>query len=101
MRKNYATIIRQLAAAKCSGELADKLYCKEVITDGVYEEGTAGDIETTRIRALIKAVHAKVEINKEIYYTFLEIVKDITGLEDILQLLQGKCFPLKCRFTYK
>ena len=86
--RNYDTIIEQLAATRSSGDLADKLYSRKLISGGVYVEATnTGIAEVARIRSLIGAVHAKVKINEQNYYIFLDILKEISGLEDVVQLL--------------
>ena len=93
MIRNYDLIINQLASVRCSGELADKLRSKKLISDQVYEEGInfgPGIVESTRIRAMINAVLAKVSLNKEHYCTFISILAELEGLEDMIHLLQGK-----------
>ena len=47
-------------------------------------------MESARIRSLMTAVHAKVEMNAASYHKFMVILREITGLEDIVQLLKGK-----------
>ena len=92
MLKNLDTIISQLAAAKCSAPLADKLRSRKLISKAVYEEGVnsgPGVVESGRIRCMINAVLAKVEINTEHFSTFIEILKEIGGQEDLISLLQG------------
>ena len=92
MLHNFDKIIEQLADAKCSGPLADKLYSRELISKQVHEEGVnvgPGIVESGRIRCMIKAVLAKVRTNTEHCSTFIKILKKIGGQEDLLQLLQG------------
>ena len=86
-------IINQLASARCSGILAIKLHSARVITDPVYEEALnagPGVVETVRIRPVISAVLAKVEMNTENYYKFLDVLQELGGLQDTVQLLQGR-----------
>ena len=90
MLQNYDKLISHLAAAKCSGDLADKLRSRGLISDGVYEAGVhAAAMESTRIRALIHAVDAEVKLNTRNYYKFVTILRELAGLEDIVETLQG------------
>ena len=92
MMERHDKIINQLASAKCSGMLANKLHTAQVITDPVYEEALnagPGVVETVRIRPVVSAVLAKVEMNTENYYKFLGILQELGGLQDTVQLLQG------------
>ena len=93
-------LINQLASARCSGVLADKLHSTHIITDPIYEEALnagPGVVETSRIRPVISAVLAKVEMNTDHYYKFLDILQELGGLQDTVQLLQGKLsFPHVC-----
>ena len=92
----YDTIIDQLASARCSGHLADKLRGKELITGQIYEEALnvgPGVVESTRIRPMINAVLAKVELNTKNYYTFVGVLREIEGAADIVQyIIQGIWF---------
>ena len=92
MLQNSDTIISQLAAARCSGHLADKLRSRRLISEQVYEEGlNVGPkiVESTRIRVMMNTVLAKVRLNSEHHCTFIHILTELGGLEDIIQLLQG------------
>ena len=96
--RNYDRIVSQLTAARSSGELADKLYSRKLISHSVHMEATnMGVAEAARIRSLIEAVHAKVKVNEHNYCIFLEILKEISGLEDVVQLLHQ--VTLICRST--
>ena len=92
----YDTIIHQLASARCSGYLADKLRSKELITGQIYEEALnfgPGVVESTRIRPMINAVLAKVELSTTNYFTFVGVLREMEGAEDIVQyIIQGICF---------
>ena len=101
MLQNRDMIISQLAAEKFAGKLADKLHSKRLISDQVYEEGInfgPGIVESTRIRVMINAVLAKVSLNKEHYCTFISILTELEGLEDMIHLLQGKSNVRNRRF---
>ena len=91
MRQNFDTIITQLAAAKCSISLANKLRSEGLVSPEVYEEGVnVGPIvESKRIGCMINNVLARVKLNPEHYSTFIEILIEIGGQEDLVQLLQG------------
>ena len=85
-------IIGHLAAVRCSGVLADKLRSTKLITDRIYEQGTnfgPDVVESTRVRSLINSVLAKVKVNQESYDRFIESLREIGGLEDLVQLLTG------------
>ena len=90
--KRCDTIINQLASAKCSGVLADKLHSTHFITDATYEEALnvgPGVVETSRIRTVIDAVLTKVEMDADNYYIFLAALLELGGLDDLLQLIEG------------
>ena len=90
MLQKSAEIICHLAAVKCSGVLADKLRSKKLIADTTYEQGTNFGpevVESTRVRSMINAVLAKVKVNPEIYDRLVETLREIGGLEDLVQLL--------------
>ena len=89
MRERFAIIISQLAAAKCSVPLAQKLRSKKLISEQVYEEAVNfAVVESKRIGCMIDAVLAKVQLNTEHYSTFIKILEEIGGMEDLIQLLQ-------------
>ena len=91
--KRWDRIVNQLASAKCSGVLADKLHSTHFITDVIYEEALnvgPGVVETSRIRPVIGAVLAKVEMNTDNYCIFLAALLELGGLDDVLQLIEGK-----------
>ena len=88
----YDAIVHQLASARCSGDLADKLRSKELITGAIYEEALnfgPGVVESTRIRPMINAVLAKVELNADNYGIFIGILQEIDGIEDTVQYVEG------------
>ena len=88
----YDTIINQLASARCSGDLADKLLSKKFITRAIYEEALnvgPGVVESTRIRPMMSALLAKVELNAVMYYIFLGALQEIDGIDHIVQLIDG------------
>ena len=91
MLETFDIIISQLAAAKCSGQLANKLRSKELISEQVYEKGVNFVIvESERIGCMINAVLAKVRLNPKHYTTFIKILEEIGGMEDLIHLLQDK-----------
>ena len=94
----YDAIIHQLASARCSGVLADKLRSKKLITGEIYEEAlnfAPGVVESTRIRPMINAVLAKVELNADNYYIFIGVLQEIDGIEDTVQYVEGNLL-LQC-----
>ena len=79
MLQNSDTIISQLAAARCSGPLADKLRSRRLISEEVYEKGLnfgPDIVESTRIRVMMNTVLAKVRLNSEHHCTFIHILTD-------------------------
>ena len=86
------TLITQLAAAKCAEILATKLRAKKLITESVFANATSagpGVIERTRIQAIIGHVLAQAKNNSAYCSKFLDVLRDIEGLQDVVELLEG------------
>ena len=82
-------MIYQLGAAQVAGELADKLYAKKLITREMAAKAnlpTRTDAE--KMRDLILAVLAQVEIEPSNYHRFLQVLSTISGAEDIAKRLR-------------
>ena len=89
LQVNYDTVIYQLGAAQVAGDLADKLYAKKLITREMAAKAnlpTRTDAE--KMRDLILAVLAQVEIEPSNYHKFLQILSAISGAEDITKRLR-------------
>ena len=95
------TLITQLAAALCSGTLAQKLRAKKLITSDLYDSATnagQGITEKTRIRPIIQYVMTQTKENREIFHKFLTVLRDIEGLGDLVKCLEG--MKLNCDKTF-
>ena len=82
-------MIYQLGAAQVAGELADKLYAKKLITREMAAKAnlpTRTDAE--KMRDLILAVLAQVEIEPSNYHKFIQILSAISGAEDMVKRLR-------------
>ena len=85
---NFDAVIHYLSAILSAEELADKLFVNKLITSGLREEASLGTITNTKkIRTLIVAVLAQVEIEPVKYNKFLALLSCISGTEDIAKLL--------------
>ena len=89
LRELFDTVTHHLGDILSAEELADKLYVNKLITRGMQEEAGLRTItNTNRIRALVIAICAKVEIDPANYHKFLAVLKAISGAEDIGKLLE-------------
>ena len=83
-------MVRQLAAAKCAGQLASKLQAEELISETVYYAATSygpGITPLSQIQNMIDAMLLKVEGNRGHFSTFVNILQDIGS--DYAQLVEG------------
>ena len=86
---NYDTVIYQLGAAQVAGELADKLYAKKLITREMAAKANLPTrTDTEKMRDLILAVLAQIEIEPSNYHKFIQILSAISGAEDIAKRLR-------------
>ena len=88
--KSSNILVRQLAAARCAGQLASQLQAKELISEPVYYTATShgpGITELSQVQAMIDAMLLKVEGNSGNYSTFISILRDIHS--DCAQLVEG------------
>ena len=89
LQEKFDIVIHHLGAVLSAEDLADKLYVNKLITSGTQEEASLGAVTNTKkIRALMIAVRAKVEIDPANYHKFLTVLKAISGAEDIGKLLE-------------
>ena len=89
LQVNYDTVIYHLGAAQVAGDLADKLYANKLITREMAAKAnlpTRTDAE--KMRDLILAVLAQVEIEPSNYHRFLQVLSTISGAEDIAKRLR-------------
>ena len=87
-RKTFDTVIYHLGAARVAEELADKLFAKKLITNETREEASLATVTDTKMRVLIPAVLAQVEIEPSNYDKFLQVLSAISGAEYIVKLLR-------------
>ena len=88
LQEKFDAVICHLGDVLSAEDLADKLYVNKLITRGTQEEASLGGITNTKkIRVLMIAIRTKVEIDPANYYTFLTVLKAISGAEDIGKLL--------------
>ena len=86
----FDQLIEKLADANVVESLADKLENTQLITHECWEEACLKTITNTkRIRPVINAVKSKVEMDTANYYKFISILKEIPGLQCIIELLEG------------
>ena len=90
LQDNFDKVIHHLGAILSAEDLADKLFAKRLITNGTREEASLSTVTNTKkIRALIVAVLALVEMDPTKYKNFVTLVSAISGaehMEDFLRL---------------
>ena len=71
-------------------ELAGKLYFSaRLISESIWEEAyVGGKTNANKIRLLMKSILSQVELNAANYDKFVTVLKDISGLQDIVELLE-------------
>ena len=86
----FDQLIEKLADADVAESLADKLRKEELITHYCWEKACLQSVPNTdRIRPLINAVMSRVEMDTANYGKFISILKEISGLQSIIDLLEG------------
>ena len=91
LQGNFDTIISQLGAAQATGELADKLFTKKLITSETREKASLATLTNTeKMRVLIPAVIARVEIDPRSYDTFVAVLRAINGAEHMADYLEKR-----------
>ena len=89
LQENFGTVIRHLGAARVAEELADNLFAKKLITSGTLEKACSPtQTDTEKMRTIIVAVLAQVEIEPANYHKFIQILSAISGAEDVVKLLR-------------
>ena len=89
LQEHFGTVIRHLGAARVAEELADKLFAKKLITSGTLEKVCLPtQTDTEKMRIIVVAVLAQVEIEPANYHKFLQILSTISGAEDMVRLLR-------------
>ena len=89
LQVNYDTVIYHLGAAQVAEELADKLYANKLITREMAAKANLPTrTDTEKMRDLILAVLAQVELEPANYHKFVQILSSISGAEDIVKHLR-------------
>ena len=101
----YDQIIEKLADEIRAEDLAIKLRRAKMITRGKQEEASVQAVANSlRIRPQIDAVLAKTELNAENYHTFIGILTDMEGLEEVIAFIDGRYTLFKysvcCGYKY-
>ena len=88
LQDTFDTVISHLAATQSPDDLADKLLVAKLITNGTREEACVAAVaKSKRIRTLIVAVHAQVQIQSENFHRFLAVLSAIGGTDEIVEVL--------------
>ena len=92
LKRRESEIVYQLAAERCSADLALRLFSAEVIKDRIYQEGDNFGphvVETDRIKVLLDAVIGTVKQNPSRFTTFIRVLRDM-GLKDVSDFVNSK-----------
>ena len=79
LQENFDKVVHFLGAVQVTNTLADKLFARKLITSEM--------LEMTNLRKIIFAVLVKVENDPTNYHTFLQVLNDISGVEDVVKIL--------------
>lgn len=86
----FDLLIEGLAYTTRAEDLADKLLRERMITKGCLEEACLPAVANSkRIRQLICAVLCQVKLNESNYDTFVSVLGEFSGLQDIVRLVEG------------
>ena len=89
LQETFDTVISHLGAVLTAEELSHKLFAAKLITNGTREQAcVAGVANSKRMRILVVAVLAQVQIRSENYQTFLSVLGNISGVDDILDVMK-------------
>ena len=83
-------LVKALSRMMSAEELADKLYFSaELITESIWEEVSVGGVvNSKKLRLLMKSVLSQVELKAANYDKFLAVLKELDGLQDIIEILE-------------
>ena len=91
------TIIKALAAERCTVDLAGRLQIRGLISDDVYSQATNyALVDSERLRIILEAVLAKVDLNPQRYDEFIDVLQEIGALEDLVSIIEGKVLLSFC-----
>ena len=90
LSSNFPRLVSALSDLVSAEEMADKLYFgARLVTKGIWEEAYVGGKKTSdKIRLLMKSVLSQVELNAAKYDTFVTVLAEIGGLQEIVELLE-------------
>ena len=91
LQRKRDTIIQTLADQGFTRALAEKLLQAEMITRRIYDEARIpGVVETDRTTVLFNAVLASVKLNPARYDTFIGVLREIRGSDDLVAFIEGR-----------
>ena len=91
------TIIKALAAERCTVDLAGRLQVRGLISDNVYSQATNYSlVNSERLRIILEAVESKVDLNPHCYDEFIDVLQEIGALEDLVSIIEGKVLLSFC-----
>ena len=93
LQRKRDKIIRALADQGFTRALAEKLLGAEMITRRIYDEAknsAPGVVEMDRTTVLFNAVLASVELNPAKYDTFISVLREIRGSDDLVAFIEGR-----------
>ena len=87
---NFPRLVSALSALVSAEELAGKLYFSAgLISESVWDEANVGGkTNAKKLCLLIKSVLSQVEMNVVNYDKFIIVLTEISGLQDIVELLK-------------
>ena len=86
----FPQLIESLADTIPAENLADKLLKEKLITKWCWEEACLPTVaRSQKIRPLIRAILSRVKLNDSNYDKFVSVLREIPGLQDIVQLVEG------------
>lgn len=89
LHENFDKVVDYLGDILSAEILSDKLFSKKLITKGIRDKACLGILTNTeKIRVLIAAIHAQVEMKAANYHTFLTVLSAIVGTEGITKILK-------------
>ena len=89
LQETFDTVISHLGAVLTAEELSNKLFAAKLITDGIREQACVAAVANSkRMRTLVVAVLAQVQTQSGNYQKFLTVLSKISGLEDIVGVLE-------------
>ena len=89
LKSNFDEIVATLSSTARAEDLADKLFSKDLIDDGLLEEAGVNTIANSkRIRPLILSVLSQVKMDPEKFAEFIEILQKL-GQHELVKTIQS------------